>query len=174
MVSAPFWFPDSVLLCALLSTPRRWWWLLLLGTLPIRIFGDLPTAVPAWFLGASYLNDCAKGVLGAWLLRRFMSDPIRLSQLRDLGVYCLVTVVLLPLGSALLGAAARVGIGAHYWPSFEQWLLGDAMANLILTPILFYWILRPPNPPRSRPHASSRPGCWQSACCSPWPGLSSP
>jgi len=24
VVSAPFWFPDSVLLCALLSTRRRW------------------------------------------------------------------------------------------------------------------------------------------------------
>ena len=29
-LSAPFWFPDAVLLCALLCTRRSWWWLLLL------------------------------------------------------------------------------------------------------------------------------------------------
>lgn len=145
-VSAPFWFPDSVLLCALLSTPRRRWWLLLLGILPLRLLGDPQAGAPWWFLGSVYLNDCAKGVIGAWLLQKFMRDPIRLSQMRELGVYCLIAVVLLPAASALLGAASRASLGASYWASFEQWLLGDAMANLVLTPILFYWVLRPPNP----------------------------
>jgi len=146
VVSAPFWFPDSVLLCGLLCAPRRWWWLLLLGTLPIRLAVEASSGTPSWFLGACYLNDCAKAVLGAWLLRRYMRDPIRLSNLRELGTYLLVAVLLLPVASALLGATARAALGHSYWASFEQWLLGDALANLILTPILYYWILRPPNP----------------------------
>ena len=41
-VSAPFWFPDSVLLCALLCTRTKWWWLLLLAVLPIRLLIDVP------------------------------------------------------------------------------------------------------------------------------------
>ena len=31
VTASPFWFPDSVLLCALLLTPTRWWWAFLLG-----------------------------------------------------------------------------------------------------------------------------------------------
>ena len=41
-LSAPFWLPDSVLLCALLCTRRSWWWLFLLATLPIRLFTNVP------------------------------------------------------------------------------------------------------------------------------------
>jgi hypothetical protein len=32
--ASPFWFPDSVLLCALLVVRPRWWWLILLATIP--------------------------------------------------------------------------------------------------------------------------------------------
>jgi hypothetical protein len=89
-VSSPFWFPDSVLLCVLLRTRMSWWWLLLLATLPIRLFTDVHPDTPGWFLGAVYINDCLKAVLGALLLKRFMADPIRFNSLRDFGVYCLV------------------------------------------------------------------------------------
>ena len=41
----------------------RWWWLLLLAVLPIRLLIDVPPDIPGWFLGAVYINDCAKAVL---------------------------------------------------------------------------------------------------------------
>jgi PAS domain S-box-containing protein len=145
-VSAPFWFADSVLLCALLCTRPSRWWLLFLGVLPIRLFVDVQPEVPGWFLVACYINDCATAAGCAWLLRRFMRDPIRLESMRDLGVFLLFAVALVPLISAFGGAVARAALGHPFWPSFEQWLLGDAMASLILTPMLFYWVLRPPNP----------------------------
>jgi PAS domain S-box-containing protein len=106
-----------------------------------------PHPVPSeWFLGAVFLNDCAKAVLAALLLKRFMADPIRFNSMRDFGIYCLVAVLLVPLLSAFGGAAARIGLGHEFWGSLEQWFLGNAMANLIVTPVLFYWVLRPPNP----------------------------
>lgn len=145
-VSAPFWFPDAVLLCGLLSTRTRRWWVLLLAILPIRfIYGDHPGVSNAFLLSV-YVNDAAKGVLAAWLLKRYMRDPIRLDSMRELGIFCAVAVVLVPVLSAFAGAASRAGAGHAYWPSFEQWFLGDAMAQLIVTPIIFYWVLRPPNP----------------------------
>jgi PAS domain S-box-containing protein len=145
-VSSPFWFPDSILLCALLRTRMSWWWLLLLATLPIRLFTDVHADTPGWFLGAVYINDCLKAVLGALLLKRFLADPIRFNSMRDFGVYCLVAVFLVPLLSAFGGAAARLGLGSEFPGSLEQWFLGNAMANLVVTPVLFYWVLRPPNP----------------------------
>jgi PAS domain S-box-containing protein len=145
-VSAPFWFPDSVLLCALLCTRTSRWWVLLLAILPIRlIHGDHP-GVTTSFLLSVWVNDSLKGVLAAWLLRRYLRDPIRLDSMRDLGVFAAIAVVLVPALSAFAGAASRAMAGHEYWPSFEQWFLGDAMAQLIVTPILFYWVLRPPRP----------------------------
>ena len=146
VISAPFWFPDAVLLCGLLSTPRRWWWLLLVAVLPVRLLVNVPPGAEGWFLGAVYINDCAKAVLAAWLLKRFLADPLRFNSMRELGVYFFVAVALAPALSALGGAAARGALGRPFWSNAEQWFLGDAMATLVLVPILLYWVLRPPNP----------------------------
>jgi PAS domain S-box-containing protein len=145
-VSAPFWFPDSVLLCALLSARVSRWWIFLLAILPIRLLYAENPGVDTAFLLSVYVNDCAKGVLAAWLLRRFTADPIRLDSMRELGIYVAIAVLLVPALSAFAGATSRAAAGHEYWPGFEQWFLGNAMAHLIVTPILFYWVLRPPNP----------------------------
>jgi PAS domain S-box-containing protein len=146
IVAAPFWFPDAVLLCGLLSTRRKWWWLLLVAILPVRLLVAVPPNLQLWFLASVYVNDCAKGVLAAVLLQRYLADPIRLRSMRDLGVYLLIAVLLVPALSAVGGAATRAGVGKPFAPSFEQWLLGDALASLVVAPILFYWVVRPPNP----------------------------
>ncbi len=146
-VAAPFWFPDSVLLCALLCTRRRWWWLLFVGVLPMRLFVEVYPGLPQWFLLSVFVNDFLKGVLAALVLQRFLRDPIRLNSLREFGIYFLFVVILIPLLSALGGAASRFGIGhTDFWSNVEQWFLGDAIASLIVTPVLFYWVLRPPDP----------------------------
>jgi PAS domain S-box-containing protein len=146
VVAAPFWFPDSVLLCGLLSTRRKWWWLLLVAILPVRLLVAVPANHQLWFLAAVYVNDCVKGVLAALLLQRFLDDPIRLRSMRDLGFYFLIAVTFVPILSALGGGALRASMGHPFWSSFEQWLLGDALASVVITPILFYWVLRPPDP----------------------------
>ncbi|HEY6123632.1 MAG TPA: PAS domain S-box protein [Steroidobacteraceae bacterium] len=139
---SPFWFPDSILLCALLRVPPRWWLPLLVATVPIRFFADVADGISNGMLASTTLNDYAKAVLGATLLRRLMHDPIRFITVRDFGVYCLIAVLALPALSAFAGAAMR-GFGPQYWMHWEQWFLGDAMAHLIITPFIFYWVLRP-------------------------------
>src|SRR5262245_40120748 len=39
--ASPFWFPDSVLLCALVRTRPRHWWIFLATALPIRLFSEV-------------------------------------------------------------------------------------------------------------------------------------
>src|SRR5262247_824608 len=46
--ASPFWFPDSVLLCALLKSRRELWWLFILSTVPIRVFSDVAADIPLW------------------------------------------------------------------------------------------------------------------------------
>ena len=146
VTAAPFWFPDPVLICTLLLVPPRWWWLFLLATLPIRLFVAVPPDAPLWFLMCAFTIDCAKAAGGAYLLLRFMKDPLRFGTTREFALYCLAVVLLIPATSAFAGAAIRSAVGHRYWESWESWFLGDALASLLITPALFYWVLRPPKP----------------------------
>jgi len=136
--AAPLWFPDSVLLCALLLTPtRRWVWYLLLG-LPIRMT-HFSVESPVWFLFVTYANDCLKGILSACVLRRCIPGSVRLNTIRQFGIYFAIAGLAAPALSAFAGAGTRVAMGFRFWPSFNQWFLGDVIAALVLTPTLLYW-----------------------------------
>ncbi len=136
-VPAPLWFPDAVLLCALLLAPPRVWWLLILATAPIR-FWLVPAESPPWFLAAAFANDSLKAVVSASILRRALRDPARFDRLRDFGIFVAVAVIGAPVVSAVAGAAAWTALGKDFWLSWRDWFLGDAMATLLLVPTILY------------------------------------
>jgi PAS domain S-box-containing protein len=148
--ASPFWFPDSVFLCALLLSPPRWWWIFVLIPLPIRLFSEVGHGIPSWFLLTTYAIDTARGLLTASVLRRLLANPLRFETLQDFALYCLLAVLLIPAASAFLGAAARYVHGYEYWPAWQQWFMGDALTHLVVTPAILYWLfsgswrLRPP------------------------------
>src|SRR5204863_3433228 len=137
-MAAPFWFPDAVLLCALLLTPPKRWWIYLVASLSIRLVVDAPN-IPGWFLAASCLNDSLKALLGALALSFFLRKPVRFDTVRDLLIFVLFAVILMPMLSAVGGAWSRTMLGFAFWPAWQQWFLGDALANLVLTPAILYW-----------------------------------
>ena len=142
--ASPFWFPDSVLLCALLVVRPSRWWVFVLAALPIRLLAPVSANLPLWFLLTTFAIDSAKGLLAAVALRRFLSVPIRFETVREFAIYCLFAVLLVPAASAFAGAAARHFLGYPYWPAWEQWFLGNALAQLVVTPLIFYWVLGAP------------------------------
>jgi PAS domain S-box-containing protein len=136
-VAAPFWFPDSVLLCALLISQPRNWWLYIAGTIPIRLFLFVPQEMPVWALLGFFVNDSVKGLLSAWLLRRVSRPAVWLESFREYLWYFLIAVLLGPTLSASLGAPLRGLIGdSFFWTAWSHWFLGDALASLLLTPSL--------------------------------------
>lgn len=137
--AAPLWFPDSVLLCALLLAPNKRWWLYLAIAVPIRFIPSPHPYVPLWFLWATSLNDMVKATLAASLLRHLTRNSLRLATLSQLAIYLAVAVFWVPALSAVAGAATRQLLGYGFWTSWYQWFLGDALANLVLTPALLYW-----------------------------------
>jgi PAS domain S-box-containing protein len=139
-----FRFPDSVLLCALLISQPKRWWLFILAALPIRLFSEVAQGIPLWFLLATYAIDSVKGLLAAILLRRFIPNPIRLGTVREFVTFCLLAVLLVPALCAFGGAAVRYLLGHDYWLAWQQWFLGNALAHLVVTPAIFYWILGAP------------------------------
>jgi PAS domain S-box-containing protein len=134
---APFWLPDSVLLCALLLTPPRRWWIYLVAPLPLRLFVALPPDTPMWFLMAAFLNDSLKALVAAALLRRVLpARGIRFDSLHEFWIYLAAAVVAAPALSGFAGAASWVPLGREFWPTWRNWFLGDALANIVLTPLL--------------------------------------
>lgn len=133
---SPLWFPDSVLLCALLVMPRRTWWIFILAPLPIRFLVGVPEGTPAWFLVSCFLNDSLKGLLSAVVLRNIAGAGMWFSSLAAFTRYLLVAVAVSPALSAFWGAASRVYLGTEFWTAWRQWFLGDALASLVVTPLL--------------------------------------
>ena len=144
VTSSPFWFPDSVLLCTLLVVRPSRWWVFILAALPIRLLLSVPEGVPLWFLLATFANDSAKGLIVAAALRRFLRNPVRFETVRDFALFCLFAVLLVPAASAFGGAAARYFLGSDFWLAWEQWFLGDSLTHLVVTPVIFYWVLGVP------------------------------
>ena len=139
--AAPLWLPDSVLLCWLLASPRKQWWLYLITPLPVRLILTLPATVPLWFLFVTFANDSLKELLAAYLLRRTLGFPIRLTTLRAFSIFIAAAVIAAPLASSLAGAASRHALGYGFWISWYQWFLGNALASLVITPMLLFWLV---------------------------------
>jgi two-component system sensor histidine kinase UhpB len=140
--AAPLWFPDSVLLCALLLVPRRKWWLYILVTFAIRLLPWPHQGVPDWFVFVASVNDVLKALFAAYCLRYVVRVPAYLNSLRAFASYLAIAVLVGPVLSAFAGAGTRHVLGYEFWPAWKQWFLGDAFANLVLTPTLLYWWLR--------------------------------
>jgi len=137
------WLPDSIFLCALLLAPRKKWWLYVLATLPLRFVPIVRPHAATWFLCLTWLNDMAKGLLVAHLLRYTTGTPVRFNNVRKYAAYVGIAVLLAPLLSAVLGALLRHAALRHpFWPAFGQWFLGDALASLVVTPALLLWLAR--------------------------------
>ncbi len=142
--ASPFWLPDPILLCALLRSRPRNWWIFLLAPLPIRLFSDVSQGNPLWFLLGAYGVDSAKGLVAAIILRRVLTNPIRLETIRDFAWFGLIAVLLVPAVSAFAGAELRSLKGADFWLSWQQWFVGDAVAQLVATPAILYWVFARP------------------------------
>jgi PAS domain S-box-containing protein len=95
-----------------------------------------------WFLLAAFANDSIKAVVSAGLLRRFLPGRgIRFDRLHDFWIYLAAVVVAAPALSGFAGAATWLARGQKFWPAWRNWFLGDALANLVLTPLLLWLAL---------------------------------
>jgi PAS domain S-box-containing protein len=77
-----------------------------------------------------------KAVMAATLLRwSLRGRGIRFDRLHDFWIYLAVAVGVAPALSAVAGATAWVARGGEFWSSWRNWFLGDALANLVPTPL---------------------------------------
>jgi two-component system sensor histidine kinase UhpB len=138
-VPSPFWLPDSVLLCALLLTPVDEWWIFVTAILPLRLFIGTVSGTPVWFQVLTIAIDAAKAIAAAWLLSRVLGRRVRLETLSEFFTFLAITAVAVPAISAIVAAPARYLLGDPFWSAAYRWYLGDALAQVIVTPTILYW-----------------------------------
>jgi PAS domain S-box-containing protein len=135
--ASPFWFPDAILLCALLKSRRDLWWLFVLATPPLRLLSGVAHN-PVWIGLAATAIDAGQVLATAVVLQRFMRNPLRFETLRDLVFFVLFAVILFPAVFAFVAAATRDT--KDFWTIMPQWAMGEAVAQLIVVPFILYWV----------------------------------
>jgi signal transduction histidine kinase len=140
--NSTFWPPNAILLAALLLTPRRTWWTFLLAVFPAHMFAQLNAGVPVWTAVGWFISNSSEALIGAYCVTRFAGTSKRLDSVRGVLIFVVFAVLLAPLATSFLDAAAVVitGWGGNYWNlSFERfWTNALAQLTIVPTLVLFF------------------------------------
>ena len=135
------WFPNAILLAALLLARRRDWWIFLAVVLPAHFL------VTSLLVGMSparavigYVGNCATALVGALALSAAAPGIRRIDRLRTAVAFILLAGVLAPLCTSVLVAAAAVaaGVNATFWWTAIARSLTNAFAILTLVPLILH------------------------------------
>ena len=143
------WPPTGIALAALLLFGTRLWPGVLAGALCVNLVAGatLPEAL------AIGTGNTLEALTGSWLLRRVARFDPRLDRIHDVISFVLLGAICSTAVSAAVGVASLLLGGTITpplsWLTFRAWWLGDMLGDLVIAPLLFVWISRPP-PARRR------------------------
>jgi len=136
------WPPNSILLAALLLTPRRAWGLVLLAAFPAHCLAEWKSSVPPGMIFSWFISNSCEALVGAASIRYFIDGPIRLDRLRDVAIFCGCGVFLGPFLSSFLDSAF-VALnhwgGDSYWEVWRVRVSSNAVAAMTITPLILAW-----------------------------------
>jgi len=116
--NSTFWPANAILLAALLMAPRRTSWILLLVVLPTHMLAQLQAGVPVWTALGWFVTNTSEALIGAFCIARLTYPRNTLDNVRGVFTFVVFGVVLAPLATSFLDAAAVVitGWGRAFWP----------------------------------------------------------
>src|SRR5215510_10958563 len=134
------WPPNAILLAALLLMPTRLWWLCLAAVLPAHIAIGLPAGVPWVTLLGLYLTNVSQALLGAALIKRYVS---RYGS-KDAHATTIIFIICGVFAAPIVLSFADVSIAIltewtsnDYWQAWRlRFLSNAASAAIIVPPIL--------------------------------------
>ncbi len=109
--NSTFWPANAILLVALLLIPRRTWWTLFLAVLPTHMLAQLQAGVPAWTALGWFITNTSEALIAALCIARFTHPRNTLDNVRGVFTFVVFGVVLAPLATSFLDAAAVVVTG---------------------------------------------------------------
>lgn len=138
-IFAPFWPPNAILFCALLSARYADWWRYLIAVLPAHVIAELQVGMDWPQLTVAFLTNGALALLSAWAIRWLLGAPPWLDTFRRALIFVIVAAGITPALVAFWGAYVRIfgdGTSVDYWTFWMQWYLANALGNLTLVPII--------------------------------------
>lgn len=142
--SAPvsaLWFPNAIVLGALLLVPRRLWWIYLLAILPAHLLAQLPLpGIPLRQVAIQYALNCSTALIGALPLTFRTSGPPRFDRAKTALNLVLYGGVLAPLSTSVLMAAAFLAfdVSDQFWLTAFARALTNTFAILTLVPLIVH------------------------------------
>ena len=136
--SSILWAPNAILLAVFLVTPiHRWWWWVL-AVLPAHLLAQARDGAPVLVLLCPFFANVAQAGIAALTLRRFNSQPWRLNTLRNMVVFIVVAVIVVPAivsySSAWLFVLA--GWETEYRLVAEARFLSNVITGLTVAPLV--------------------------------------
>jgi two-component system, LuxR family, sensor kinase FixL len=146
------WPPNSILVAALLLTPPRFWWFVLLAAFPAHLAAQLQSDVPPVMIVCWFVSNASEALIGAGLTRYVIGGPMRFTNLRNVGIFCLCVVFIGPFLSSFLDAAFVVwNLWGQdgYWELIRVRLSSNAVSALIIVPVIVTWVTNGTRPLRA-------------------------
>jgi PAS domain S-box-containing protein len=135
------WFPNAVVLAALLLTARRFWWVCLLAVLPVHLLAQVPLAdVSLRQISIQYVMNCSTALIAALAFLHFMTETSRFDQVRSTLLLVLFGGVLAPLSTSVVMAAAFLAFDVNdtFWLTASARALTNTFAILTLVPLVVH------------------------------------
>ena len=141
------WLPNSLLLCALLVAPAAHWPWYLLAAFPAQLAVAAHVQAPILPLTLLFATNCLDALLGATLIRHFVSSRLTLGRLRHMIVFLVwgATIPTVLVSFADAGLTILTGWGDNYWLAWSTRARANVLTNVLLVPTILglYHALRP-------------------------------
>jgi len=146
--ASPLYPAAGLALAALLGMGFRYFPAVLAGALAVSLLLSYERGISSLLAPALMgLGAALQALVGAWAVRRWVAQPLLLSEPRDLARFFALGAGLACLISPTIGSGALLLIGAinagQFPGTWGAWWLGDTMGVLIAAPIALTLIGRP-------------------------------
>jgi PAS domain S-box-containing protein len=136
-IFAPFWPPNTVLMCALLFVAPQRRWICIVAAIPAHVIVESRIGMPIAALAVAFVTNASIAALSAAAIKRFLNPSPWFGNFNKAAIYIVVVGIGIPATVALGGALVPMLGGGHrpYWTYWGQWLASNALGNLTLGPI---------------------------------------
>jgi len=137
--ASPVWPPAGIALSALLILGPRVWPAVFVGAFAANLMtaGSVATSIG---IGA---GNTLEAVVGAYLVRRFANGRQAFERGRDVFAFAVLASLLSTTVSATFGVTSLSLGGFAHWADYGSiwltWWLGDAVGDIIATPLVLLW-----------------------------------
>jgi two-component system sensor histidine kinase UhpB len=134
--NSAFWPPNAILLAVLLLSPRKVWWILLVAMVPPHFVAQHQAGVPMWTAASWFLTNTTEAFIGAFCITRLINPRTAFDSVRGVSIFVLFGVLIAPLATSFLDAAAVVltGWGSGYLSLGAGRFWTNVLAQLTIVP----------------------------------------